>query len=46
MVDAKLTKLPNSLIEMCVLVGLDQDTGVRCARHAQVFIQSLNQDWV
>ncbi|XP_033640583.1 DENN domain-containing protein 3-like isoform X1 [Asterias rubens] len=36
MVDAKLTKLPNSLIEMCVLVGLDQDTGVRCARHAQV----------
>ncbi len=37
MVGAQLTKLPNSLIEMCVLVGLDQDTGVRCARHAQVF---------
>ncbi|XP_072025203.1 uncharacterized protein [Amphiura filiformis] len=35
--DSKISKLPNSLIEMCVVVGMDDDTGLKYSRrsHAQ-----------
>ncbi|XP_022091138.1 DENN domain-containing protein 3-like [Acanthaster planci] len=36
MTDTPLAKLPNCLLEVCVLVGLDQETGVQYARNAQV----------
>lgn len=34
--DIHFSKLPNSLIEICVVVGMDQDTGLVAARSAEV----------
>ncbi|XP_038051652.1 DENN domain-containing protein 3-like [Patiria miniata] len=34
--DTPLAKLPNCLLEVCVLVGLDPETGVHFGRNAQV----------
>ena len=34
--DTHFSKLPNSLIEICVVVGMDQDTGLVAARSAEV----------
>lgn len=31
-----ITKLPNSLVEMCVVVGMDDDTGLKYSRRSQV----------
>ncbi|XP_022784930.1 uncharacterized protein LOC111325382 [Stylophora pistillata] len=33
--DTHFSKLPNSLIEICVVVGMDQDTGLVLARSAE-----------
>ena len=40
--DSHFSKLPNSLIEICVVVGMDQDTGLKPASSPEV-IQILFQ---
>ena len=40
MSDSKITKLPNSLIEMCVVVGMDDDTGLKYCRRSQANVSN------